>query len=927
MSAGGLGFLMKKSKKGTAPNEDESPFSTSTLLIFEDPLHLPKHDRLAVKAVAVPEERSYTTPSSKDGSKIGRSAFKAADLLNMAGFNFISKRFDPEYYLREYPDIDPEKIDPLRHFMDVGWFEGRNPNAFFDTVSYFLKYPDVDRAGINPYFHYIVHGITEGRQATSSVGPSSRTRLLFGYAVTDWVSKLSPHVDLDFYLGQFERPPLAGANMAAHYAYRGWREGKKPSLEFDEIWSIENPGISRYLVNPILIRDEVKRGTFDPALIEIDLHKALSEKPVELQPKKVEELSDANVTEFKPLLELDTASQIRLMELEFDRTFYALTCPDVVAAGLDPLEHYFYTGWREGRNPNDQFDTSHYIRISPEIGAEGPNPFFHFLAIGKSQGRSPLPPRQASLQEGIEVKANTPSELSTIKSEFESDYYLAAYPDVAEANVDPLIHYFYTGWKEGRNPNDQFDTLYYLATNFDVKEAGLNPFWHYLVSGRAEGRLPHRPGGYKRIILDSAMPPSLRQPSNPDPEETERSSEELAPLLNGLRKGARGIAVSLSHDCYINVIGGTQIFISDEERRFNAENLTYLHISPQLARLNLAPKTSKFLVRIVANGIYLGLFHIKALSDYLRLDNKQRQIKIFVIHCALGFHVPEIVELWREFRPKHSAYWLHDYSSLCEGFNLLRNDVEFCNAPPVDSVACRVCVYGETRRLHIGELSKLFESCSFEVLSPSKVALDLWITSTSLPYRSARVHPHWKVIKEPVKNASPAAEGTVSVAFLGFPSNNKGWPIFAEIVRSLGDDPRYRFFHFAARNAATLSKVEFVPTEVTSSDRQAALSALRGNSIQVLLLLSPWPETFSFAAHEAVAAGVMVFCLIDSGNVASLVEREKVGKVFVKAQDIIDFLKEESAPAFVKEKIAKMHCYKIENSGTTATALAVLKAK
>src|ERR1700722_7376433 len=150
IEAGGLGFLMKKREKSKPSNEDESRSSTSTLLVFEDP----EDDRSAANAVAVPDERSYTSPFSNAGSEIGRGAVTPSDRLDMAGFNFISKRFDPEYYLREYPDIDPDETDPLRHFMEVGWFEGRNPNAFFDTVSYLLKYPDVDRAGINPYFHY-----------------------------------------------------------------------------------------------------------------------------------------------------------------------------------------------------------------------------------------------------------------------------------------------------------------------------------------------------------------------------------------------------------------------------------------------------------------------------------------------------------------------------------------------------------------------------------------------------------------------------------------------------------------------------------------------------------------------------------------------------------------------------------------------------
>lgn len=71
---------------------------------------------------------------------------------------------------------------------------------------------------------------------------------------------------------------------------------------------------------------------------------------------------------------------------------------------------------------------------------------------------------------------------------FDSDYYLAMYPDVRDAQVDPATHYVIHGWKEHRNPSAAFNTASYLAANSDVSAAGINPLIHYLVHGRREGR-------------------------------------------------------------------------------------------------------------------------------------------------------------------------------------------------------------------------------------------------------------------------------------------------------------------------------------------------------------------------------------------------------------------------------------------------------
>ncbi len=79
-------------------------------------------------------------------------------------------------------------------------------------------------------------------------------------------------------------------------------------------------------------------------------------------------------------------------------------------------------------------------------------------------------------------------ECAAISAEFDRDYYLRRYEDVARARVDPVAHYIQYGAREGRDPSPEFGTSYYLNRYRDVRQTGLNPFYHYLTIGRAEGR-------------------------------------------------------------------------------------------------------------------------------------------------------------------------------------------------------------------------------------------------------------------------------------------------------------------------------------------------------------------------------------------------------------------------------------------------------
>jgi len=71
---------------------------------------------------------------------------------------------------------------------------------------------------------------------------------------------------------------------------------------------------------------------------------------------------------------------------------------------------------------------------------------------------------------------------------FDIGYYLNNNSDVRLSGVDPILHYMYHGFKEGRNPNPLFDSNFYLKRYNDVKQSNLNPLIHYSLFGIIEGR-------------------------------------------------------------------------------------------------------------------------------------------------------------------------------------------------------------------------------------------------------------------------------------------------------------------------------------------------------------------------------------------------------------------------------------------------------
>ena len=92
-------------------------------------------------------------------------------------------------------------------------------------------------------------------------------------------------------------------------------------------------------------------------------------------------------------------------------------------------------------------------------------------------------------------------ELAVVESSpfFDGKWYADSYGYML-GGEDPAHHYLSIGWRIGCDPGPVFSGLGYLKNNRDVAEEDVNPLLHYERHGRAEGRvgfLRRRGGGRK----------------------------------------------------------------------------------------------------------------------------------------------------------------------------------------------------------------------------------------------------------------------------------------------------------------------------------------------------------------------------------------------------------------------------------------------
>lgn len=180
------------------------------------------------------------------------------------------------------------------------------------------------------------------------------------------VNLVEKYFDVGFYKSQFGESHNLILSPVLHYCSIGWKEKKDPNPNFSTSNYLEaNPDVLINSINPFWHYLQHKN---------IDLMIFSTDTP----------LNDL-VAEQEKTESYD--NDLKLIEPHFDRKFYLRKYPDIVESGIDPLNHYFEQGWKEGRDPSFSFSTQYYLTANPDVAAVNINPLVHYHRAGITEGR------------------------------------------------------------------------------------------------------------------------------------------------------------------------------------------------------------------------------------------------------------------------------------------------------------------------------------------------------------------------------------------------------------------------------------------------------------------------------------------------------------------------------------------------------------
>lgn len=362
--------------------------------------------------------------------------------------------------------------------------------------------------------------------------------------------------------------------------------------------------------------------------------------------------------------------------------------------------------------------------------------------------------------------------------------------------------------------------------------------------------------------------------------------------------------ISVSYGNYLIQSGGTDKVIREHQKIFSERDVDYLFIFPVVRTIKVAGlvKTVRYW-GLDLNKKFCGLFQINDIVDLVKsfIDNGNLCHGVFIHHLWRS-KVDELNKVLC-FVNAPVFFILHDYYSVCSGKNLISPSGIYCGYGHDIHECKETCAYYAESIVNRKNLTCLvhYYHPRIRFIAPSDFTRNVF-RSTFPEFKDLFITiPHQKLSGKYIK--AWQKDAPIKIAFIGKQDDIKGWNDFKTLVRALPCSQDYVFYYLGT-GEEHLVNVKVMPVSVRDQGSDAMLNALRQNKIDVVMLLSHCPETYSYTYFESYAAGCYIIGYKNSGNIADMITRVGNGIVVDRFEQLFTLLSDSDK---LKNSLQHMH--------------------
>lgn len=781
----------------------------------------------------------------------------------LSEYNIIKRSglFDEKYYLQTYEDVKNANIEAIKHFMEFGWKEKRNPSDRFNTNFYLETYKDVKEANINPLIHYIKYGRKEER----SIQPENNI------VVVHKVSKIKKLIFITKY-----------AKNNPHLVKKFFIEVKAHGL-LCAIQKINSFNMNRNIDNNHSIKFEN---------IDLILKKSLNKKFKIMSGK----------------LDTNTNNQLDIIQthkIAIHLHLYYLDLLDYFINYLNymPYEYDLYISIVNGADK--EYVTKEFQNKLKKMNAicveQVPNKGRDIAPLIIQFGKRLL--KYDYIAHIHSKKSIHNNKLNTWLDEIMGTLF------GSEQNIKNIITLLSSGIKFVYPENKYENVMYHncgWSGNYRVAEKVLGKYTKLNIS---DFEYVDFPQGFMFWSKRDALNDFLSLPLEYKSFESEpigsdgtlaHALERLPFVLSNNLEGSNykvtnslensqiildvlddylqiefikkllmfalqnnKISLSIVHMETVNSLGGVQRYLWFDTIDLNENSIDSVIIFKSIDRIGL----------ILNNVILTESLNFEELIEIIIILQDKYDVCLSIHHC-LNWDISELKSIL-DLEIKTIAFFHDDYWIKTEEFNRLFSSKVNLNKKK-DYIEFYKNLIKKSEKLVFP--SEFIEKKFIDLSSELKQFKNKIVVSGNLFFDEKQL-----VISKHKNNK-------LRIAYLGYKAQHKGWELFEKIISNKNLNDKYDMYHIGADDLEKNDLYTKIIANYKYMDKTPEYF-LKKYDIDIVLLFSNLEESYSYTMYEAIAANACIITSDHSGNICDTIKNNKVyGKIFSTQEFVVEFL-------------------------------------
>lgn len=278
---------------------------------------------------------------------------------------------------------------------------------------------------------------------------------------------------------------------------------------------------------------------------------------------------------------------------------------------------------------------------------------------------------------------------------------------------------------------------------------------------------------------------------------------------------------------------------------------------------------------------YQVFLRINSLNKLFEIFEELKIDKIIINELVTYLDLYRVLESIKKYRKMHSIFLqllIHDFFPICPTVNLLNTERKYCDLPSIEK--CENCLQNnssvtctdyDSMKAWRENWKSLMEVCD-EIVAFSHSSKEI-VEKAYGESKNLVVRPH-QVRNMPCIQKKRKTTKTLNIGLLGVLTQHKGLAVVKQILKTIEAEELNVRVVLIGSSLEPISSKYFRQTGEYTRDMIPRL--VFEEDIDIFLIPSIWPETFSYTTEEIMKMGFPVMCF-DIGAPAERVKKYEKG--------------------------------------------------